>query len=180
MHHCIPFLRLDTSPASEPLTAAEAKLYLRVDGSTEDSAITRMIATARQAAESYMRRSLITQTWTIAYDEGAPAEVKLPRGPVQSITGVKIIAADGSQTTLNPAIYFLNAGKETLLFNAAPFGHIIEIAYVAGFGDASAVPDQIKQGMLAHIVAMYEDRGGATALPPAARALYNAYRVVAL
>jgi uncharacterized phiE125 gp8 family phage protein len=48
-------------PALEPLTLAETKLYLRVDHPDDDQAILRLIQTAREAAEEYLRRSLLTQ-----------------------------------------------------------------------------------------------------------------------
>ncbi len=43
-----------SAPASEPVTLAEAKLYLRVDAATEDTLIGELITAARVAAEQYL------------------------------------------------------------------------------------------------------------------------------
>lgn len=179
-YHTIPFLRLDTPPIAEPLTLEETKLYLRVDSEDEDDLITSLITVARQAAETYMRRSILTQSWVVAFDDYAPAEVNLPRGPVQEITSVKLISQDGGESIVSSATYYLSAGREKLCFNASPIGHIVEILYVTGYEDASDVPAAIKQGMLAHIAELFENRPGSVALPASARGLYNPYRVVSL
>lgn len=56
------------SPASEPVSLNEAKLWLRVDNSDEDSLIAELIATARESAEIYTRRSFISQTLQLTLD----------------------------------------------------------------------------------------------------------------
>ncbi|MCB2081366.1 MAG: phage head-tail connector protein [Hyphomicrobiales bacterium] len=175
-----PTLTLITAPAEEPLSLSEAKLYLRVDSSDEDSVITRMIATARQAAEHYTRRSFITQTWTLAYDDYAPAMVALPKGPVQSITSVKTIARDATETVISSSVYTMDAGKNRLLFDADILGLVVQITYVAGYGDASSIPEALKQGMLAHIADLYEQRPNYAGLPLTARDLYAPYRSLRL
>lgn len=180
IHHTIPFLRLETPPESEPLTLEQAKLYLRVDHDDEDDLITKLITVARQAAETYLRRSLLTQSWVVAFDDYAPAEILLPRGPVQEITSVKIIAQDGGQTVVSAAAYYLSAGREKLCFSASPIGHIVEVLYVTGHADTEDIPEAILQGMLAHIASLYENRPGSVALPAASRGLYNPYRAVSL
>lgn len=175
----IPFLTQETAPVSEPLILAEAKLYLRVDGVEEDTVITRMIAAARKAAEKYMRRSLITQSWKLSYDNYAPSEIFLPRGPIQSVSSVKIIARDSTETAIAASKYFLSSGKEKLVLDFAPLGHAVEIVYVAGFGDSTDVPDDIRQGMLAHVAGLYDNRHD-TALKKSMMSLYDSHRAVML
>jgi len=176
----IPYLFQEVAPSTEPVTLTEAKLHLRVDSADEDTLITRLITVAREAAEKYTKRSLITQTWKLVYDGYAPSEVFLPRGPIQSVTSAKIIARDNTETTIATNTYYLNSGKEKVVFDAAPFGHTVEIIYVAGYGDASNVPDSIKQGMLTHISHLYESRSADLSLPKNSIPLYDAYRVIKL
>jgi uncharacterized phiE125 gp8 family phage protein len=163
-------------PASEPLTLAETKLFLRLDAADVDALVTRLIAAARQAAEEYLRRSLITQSWSLAFDDSAPMLVDLPMGPVQSITSVVSTAQDGTPTNVAANQYLLGAGKRQLFFASPVIGNIVSITYVAGFGAAASVPEIIKQGMLHHIAAMFEGRA-VTVLPETSRALYAAWRV---
>ena len=61
-------LALSAAPATEPITLTEAKLWLKVDDSTDDDLITALIIAARQACEDYTHRSLITQTWQMTLD----------------------------------------------------------------------------------------------------------------
>lgn len=174
----VPFLSVVTAPATEPVTLEDAKLYLRVDGSTEDTLISTMITASRMAAEQYMRRSLITQVRKIAYDDYAPAVITVPFGPVQSIDSVKLISRDGTEVTVNSAYYTLAAGKEKVISDSSLLGSRVEITYTAGYGNASAVPASIRQGMLAHIACLFENRGGEGALPQLACALYKPYQVM--
>lgn len=171
-----------TAPASEPVTAAEAKLYLRVDGSDEDALIGDLIVAARMVAENWLKRSLITQAWKVAYDDGIPESVWLPMGPVSSVTSVVIVNHDASMQTVDSTNYWLNAAQNALVLNTSLIGFRVEITYATGYGNAAAVPKPIKQGMLAHIAAMYDCRGeaGEALLPEQTVALYQPYREVRL
>jgi uncharacterized phiE125 gp8 family phage protein len=56
------------APAAEPITLAEAKAWLRVDGTDEDTLITALIAAARTHVENFTRRALITQQFEVSFD----------------------------------------------------------------------------------------------------------------
>ncbi len=176
----IPYIIRVVEPVSEPVSLSEAKLYLRLDESRdEDVLVKQLIVAAREAAEHYLRKSLITQTWKMAFDGYVPSMVDLMRGPVQSITEVKIIDRDGSFTVVDNANYYLSADKQRICFEISILGHMIEITYVAGFGDSSKVPHSIKQGMLMHIAQMYDDRQ-AVVISSASQSLYNNFRGTSL
>ena len=120
-------LRLKTAPATEPITLTEAKLFLRVDASTEDDLITTMITAARQLAEEYTMRAFITQTWNLWLDHfpsnvrerwwdgvvtasekilqaGQPI-IAIPRPPLVSITHVKTYNIEGTASTFSSSSY---------------------------------------------------------------------------
>lgn len=173
-------LERGSAPAIEPLTLEEVKLYLRIDGSDEDTLVESLIAAVRESAEMYLRRSLITQSWVMAFEDYAPARVELPMGPVQSVTAVKSITRAGVETTISSSAYYLAAMKNILCFDASLAGDTVAIAYVAGHGDAATdVPAPIRDGMLCHLAARYENRT-VVSLPDAVRVLYAPYRVIAL
>lgn len=171
-----------TAPASEPVSVEEAKLYLRVDGSEEDTLLGDMIVAARMVAEETLKRSLITQSWKLAYDDYLPDMVLLPMGPVNAIDSVTVVNRDTSTQAIESDVYYLNAARDTLLLDSVIFGFRIEIVYGTGYGVASAVPQPIRHGMLAHIAAMYDARGldASVTLPEQALRLYMPFREVRL
>ena len=79
-----------TAPSSEPVTLTEAKLYLRVDNTTEDALISDLIVAARMDAEKYLKRSLISQTWQLSYNEYVERAVSLPMPPIANLEGRSI------------------------------------------------------------------------------------------
>lgn len=171
-----------TAPASEPLTLTETKLYLRVDGTDDDSLITDLIVASRLAAENTLRQSLITQSWKLAFDEYLTEQVYLPMGPVSSVTNVTLVDREGNNQTVSSSIYYLNAARNMLLLDSILFSFRVEIVYVTGFGAASVVPQDIKQGMLCHVAAMYDMRGmdETIIIPQQSMRLYAPYREVRL
>jgi uncharacterized phiE125 gp8 family phage protein len=176
-------LVLTTAPAIEPVTLAEAKAHLRIDGSAEDTLIASLIITSRLHIESAMGLAMITQSWSSIIDAWPPGrEVALPLRPVQSIAAVRLYAADGTIETL-PADTYLLDGAATparlVRHGAAPWpaptrsANGIEIALVAGFGATVAhVPAPIRQAVLLLVAHWHEHRepvqiGAPGALVPA-------------
>lgn len=171
-------LELVIPPEAEPISLEEAKLYLRVDGEDEDTVVTAMVAAARIAAEQHLRRSLMTQNWRLAYDDYLLSETWLPMGRVQSVGAVNLINRDGGSSELDSGSYYLNARRDTLICDATPFSHRIEVVYTSGYGDAEDVPEPIRQGLFQHIAALYENRSGNISMPEASKMFYAPYRVV--
>jgi len=172
-------LERSTAPASEPITLIEAKLYLRVDHANEDTLVSDLITASRMMAEGWLSRSLMPQSWKLAYDDGIAECIALPMGPVTGITSVTVFASDGTSQAINASYYWLNAAKNALVMNSALLGFRVEIIYATGYASAGDIPRPIRQGMLAHIAAMYDNRGDA-ALPDQAAILYAPYREVRL
>ncbi len=198
---------VDTAPASEPVTLDEAKAFLRVDTSDDNTLITDLIVAAREAAEAYTRRAFITQTlklWldrfpircTSGYDVDGFFElpisavvnsadfIYLPRQPLASVSSIVTYASDGTSSTLSTNVYGTDtAGGRVYLKEGQSWPAnlrdtaAIVITYVAGYGAASAVPSSIKTAIKMHVAAMYDGRGGC-AMPDGARAILTPYRIM--
>ena len=170
------------APDDEPLTLADAKAYLRVTHASDDMLIRDLIVGVRMTAEQWLKRSLLTQAWKLAYDDYTPECLPLPMGPVNSITSVVIINRDATSQTVDSSLYYLNAARDTLIFNSALVGFRIEVTYATGYGNADTVPMPIKQGMLAHIAALYDNRGELTdgGVPAYTASLYMPFRGISL
>ncbi len=174
-------LRLMTPPASEPISLASAKLFLRIEHAAEDETITRAITAARQAAEQYLRQPLLPQTWEYTVANPCPERVDLPFAPAQSITSITLTNEAGVSSTANVANYRLSVDGRQVLLNPAVSIERMTIRYVAGTATtASEVPAMLLQGMLHHIAVMMEQRDGTAPLPAQALACYQPYRRVTL
>jgi uncharacterized phiE125 gp8 family phage protein len=190
-------LVLTSGPAIEPVTLAEAKTHLRIDGNAEDTLILSLIVTSRLHIEAALGLALITQGWSYFIDAWPHGQqVVLPIRPVQSVSAVKLYAADESVTVVSAEAYQLDgAAVPPRLVRRGGLAwptpgraaNGIEIAFVAGYGDAAAdVPAPIRQAILLLTAHWHEHRepvaiGAATApVPPMVSELLQPYRQVRL
>ena len=90
-------LHLRSGPASEPLSLAETKLYLRVDHADEDTVISSLIETSRLQVEAALGLALISQQWTY-YADCWPLSgvVELPLRPVVTVDEIRVLDGDGA------------------------------------------------------------------------------------
>ena len=184
-------LTLNTPPAAEPVTLAEAKLHLKVDTADDDALITRLIAAARARAEWHTGRAFVTQTWTLHLDTWpCDGVIELPLPPLQAVASIVTTARDGSTTTLDPSRYTVDIASApariALAANTAPPTNLrrinaIAITFTAGYGDATEVPASIKEAILDLTGQMYANRGELPEeLPLDALALLAPYRILKL
>lgn len=185
---------LTSGPAAEPVTLAEAKAHLRVDGSAEDAVIASLITTARLHVEAALGLALITEGWSLLLDAWPEDAVRMPIRPVQAVSAVKVAAADGGVAVLPAERYLLDgAGHPPRLVPVGgplPDSGVpalgIEIAFTAGYGDVAAdVPEPIRQALLLLIAHWFEHREPAldaavTRIPSAVSELLLPYRAVRL
>ena len=168
------------APAAEPLTLSETKEFLRVPHNDDDSRIADMIITARSLAEQWMKRSLVTQSWKLTFADSICGTIRLPMGPVQSITSVVSISAGDVSTTIPTTAYALSASKDAIVVGSIISGYRIDVTYAAGYGAASVMPKPIKLGMLQHIAAMFDGQMTLAPIPDAVLGYYMPFRELML
>ena len=180
-------LTLITGPATEPVTLADAKLHLRVDGTVEDALIQTLISAARLTLEAHGNLAMINQTWALRLDRWPGSVVSLPIGPVSA---VQAIFVDG--VALANKAYVLVPGGEARIARAdnapwrTPSGLAggIEIRFDAGFGpEGTDVPRHLHHAILMLVAEWFENReagsrveAGYATLPPAVMRLISPYR----
>lgn len=164
----------DAGPSIEPITLAEAKTHLRVDGTDEESRITGLIVAARIAAENMTRRAFISRVFTWKLDRflnevTGDTTLRLPRSRVSAIGTLQYVDTSGTTQTLASSEYTLDGDTEPArLFPA--FGKFwpsirdvrqaVTIPFTAGYGSAASdVPDGIKEAMYAMIGDWFNNRG---------------------
>ena len=175
-----------TPPASEPLSLAEAKAWLRLDSSTEDDLVSALIVSARMIVEATTRRMLLTQSWRLVLDAWPQSNiVKIPLAPFQSVAAMRVYDRNNVAQPVAAALATIDASPDRarLYFSGNPPmpGRAIagiEIDVVAGYGALpSSLPEPIRQAMRMLVARWYENRGdieidsGAMRLPASVAAL---------
>lgn len=164
-------LSLVTAPAAEPVTTAEAKSHLRVDTTDDDTYIDSLVKSARLWVERTNGLGLVTQTWDGALDEfpGGDGVIVIPKYPLVSVSSVTYHDDDLSTSTVfssasyqvdiltRPPLIALKSGvswpADTLRASSG-----VVVRFVAGFGAASAVPEDIKHAIKLLVGSMYQNR----------------------
>lgn len=164
-------LTTTSAPAVEPVTTAEAKEYLRIDSSddSQNAILAILIKAARTRVEEYLRRSLITRTysWEMNGDDMRD-RIEIPRPPVQSVTSLTIYEEDSAGVETS----YTEAAENWQLVEASYLKHRNDgwevnrmdragtLVYVAGYGDASTdIPADILMVIFRLLALWYERRG---------------------
>jgi len=176
-------LQLVTPPAGEPVSLAEAKQHLRMDGGDDDLLIGSLITAARQAAETKTGRQLITARWKLVLDafpepslmqSATGASFSLPghaillaKCPVQSVVSIEYLDMNGATQVMPSGDYVLDVACEpariTPVFGKTwpptlPQMGAVSVTFDAGYGAASAVPEGLKSWIKLRVGSLYGHR----------------------
>jgi uncharacterized phiE125 gp8 family phage protein len=173
---------LVTPPTIEPLSLAEAKQHAVIVQTDDDVLISAYIVAARQAAESYLGRGLLTQTWRLQLSAWADAIALPMAAPLQSAPTAPLVQyydQSGVLQTLATSFYIVDTTSEPGRILRAPNQILpfvqydrldaITITYVCGWTAAAQVPELIKHGLRLYIAAQDADRTGGDASSETAR-----------
>jgi len=183
-------LTVTTVESEFAITSAEVKNWLRIDGSDDDTVISTLLKASHNWAKRYTARSITTQTLKLSidsvYDTDIPVKegnyvgidqditrrsILLPQSPVASISSVKYYDDADTESTFASSKYYLDSAGVPARFvlrngESYPTGlrvaNALEITYVAGYGGASDVPDDIKHACLIYTAWLFEHRGDGT------------------
>lgn len=160
-------LRRIAQPSTEPLTLAQAKLFLRVTDTSEDAYITALITVCREMIEDYTRQAFRSQTWKLTTNEWPDVTLWLPRAPLLSVESVKYYPADGgAQLTLSASLYHVSTGlmpgcitlKENESWpDLAVRPDAVEVNFTAGHADDTE-PKKMVQALRLLISNFFENR----------------------
>ncbi|HSR74980.1 MAG TPA: head-tail connector protein [Xanthobacteraceae bacterium] len=200
-------LRVVTPPEQEPVDVELVRRHCRVDADYDDDLLVIYAASARQWAEAWLNRALITQElrYTISHSPPPTASplvpqslivfplnwpplirrpIALPRAPC---TAVKSVAWGPADEELQPAasdLYAVNLGVEPaqvmIRHSLVPIVPTMSVAFdfIAGYGEPDDVPGPIKSGILLLTAYLYEGRGDVNSeMPEAPWQLMAPYRL---
>ncbi len=171
-------LTLLTPPIAEPLSLSEAKTYLRVSHSADDGLIAELIIAARQMVETRLAMGLIDQSWQQDFCVGEGGRARLLRTPVSAISAGVEITQTGESAIDVSAIKILEP-KRGLIETGFKQGTQLRLTFTVGFGDASAVPADMKQALRLLLAHFYENRiadKSVTGLPSEFGSILESYR----
>jgi uncharacterized phiE125 gp8 family phage protein len=160
------------APAVEPVLLAEAKEHLRLDGSSEDTVLSALIAAARVAVEGQTRRVLITQKWRAFVEPWPEDGVTLPVVPAKGVDALRAIDADGNATVLDPESYEFDPADGSVTIDPVEGAVRYEIDFTAGYGASGMdVPQPLRQAIRLLVTHWFEHRsavilGESSAAPP--------------
>ena len=185
-------LKVNTLATNPLFTTADAKDFLKVDTTADDTLIDNLIKAATQSCEIYTNRYFLDTLVTQYADKWADIE-NLYKSPVSSITHIKYYDSDDSLQTLAGTVYLLDEVSQPARIGLKPnqsYPNIanrinaIEVKYTVGYGTAaSSVPEAIRQAVLITIGNWYENRQTvitgriATELPLSSQYLLNQYKI---
>jgi hypothetical protein len=121
-------IKIDTAWSTSAVATSDQKSFMRVDFSDDDSLITELIKASQNVIETYLNRSITTQTLSLFLDrlpfyndiklqEGiytAPDLeyntnfIVLPKAPVASVTHVKYYDNDDNASTFAATNYYVD------------------------------------------------------------------------
>lgn len=176
-------LQVTAIPAEEPVSRAEAIEHLREDtDQAQGTLIDALITAARQWAEEYLRRALVTTEYTLTLDNFglaweqdpisfstgcAQSTLYLPVADVQTVDAIRYIDTAGAQQTLATSNYRVDVSSLIARVTPAygytwpdlrPITNAVEVDFTAGYGGAEDVPEPIKAAIKFLVAHWYDNR----------------------
>jgi uncharacterized phiE125 gp8 family phage protein len=151
-------MSLDTANAL--VTLAEAKEFLKITGTSEDTLIEGFINKASIWANDFTQRLLLSRALTEYYDGDGDNELMLKQYPVSALTNLydDVLRAFGAGTAINIASdVVLDSEKGIVrLWNQAVAFNVgianVKVVYTAGY---ATVPETIKEAVLIYVGHLY-------------------------
>lgn len=182
---------LISPPASEPISLAEAKQYLRVEHDADDTLIAALTTAARNAVELSTRRVLMAQRWRVTlHCWPASGRIVSPVNPLISLVAARVRGESEASTALDPAAFTLDTVSVPglIMFERTRVKEPgralagIELDIEAGYRAAADVPAPLTQAIRLLLAQSYEQRDQVRpdALPETVAALVAPFRVLSL
>ena len=160
---------------------AEVRDFVRIDHDADDVAIDAFLRSAASLCEDFTGQMLIARSVTDMLP-ALHAWQKLKRLPVQSISVVEQVAADGIASVLAVADYAMDIDSDGIgwvRLHRSNGGSRIRVTYMSGLAtDWDELPAGLRQGIVRMAGYLYANRDGVDAggPPSAVTALWRPYR----
>ena len=189
MYRSLKEVTLSTTPL---FTTAEAKDFLKVYTTADDTLIDNLIKAATESCQIYTNQYFLN-TVVEQYSDKWSEVYTLYKSPVSAITHIKYYDTNDSEETLDDSNYILDdvskparigLAVDATLPSLSDRINAVHVKYTVGYGTASTdVPDGIKQAVLLTLGNWYENRQTvitgrtATELPLSSQYLLDQYKI---
>ncbi len=136
---------------TEPVTVAEVKTYLQLEGTAYDAILTPLITAVRRQIEAYCNLSLVPKSIRVQIYNTSTYPVTLPFGPVDGISSV-LWKKCPAQWVAQVAVYDYNADDDFNLDMSESGLFQIEYATAANDNDA------LKQAIIMQVGYLFTQR----------------------
>lgn len=150
-------IQVTSDLASEPVTATEAKLHLKIDYTDEDDLITSLIKVARQQLEKWSGLSFGAKTIKL-FMASHKLSIPLPYGYIDTVTSVKASRFESGETTLTSGDHYLLVGNTHKTLTMYAHYNNLEITYTTQALNAS-FSESVKAAIKAQVAFLYNNRG---------------------
>lgn len=160
---------VSVAPVNKPLTLTEVKNHLRLDvaDTSEDDYLNFLINAVALFGEKYTKKDFITRTYETYRDNFCDLEIR--KSPIQAVSTVERLV-DDVLTEVPTTVWFVTKSNtyphlslkvdQSWPTDTDDREQAIKITFTAGLGDdATDIPGDYKNAMLAHIAFIYENRG---------------------
>jgi uncharacterized phiE125 gp8 family phage protein len=161
---------------------ADAKTYLRIDGTDEDALLATLAGAAIGLCERFTGLTLLSAARTDVVPACSPEWQRLPATPVSAIASVASLDPLGVATALPVEAYAIDidaSGDGWVRLTAPTAASRLQVGYTAGIAaDWPSLAEPLRQGVIRLVAHLYAHRDAADdAGPPAAvAALWRPYR----
>jgi uncharacterized phiE125 gp8 family phage protein len=172
-------LKLATDGKGEPIIElADAKRQLNIDHGDDDTKLTELCERVTEmfdGADGWLKRALRTQDWILVLPSfyagmNCYGHIVLPLPPLQTVTAIKYLDADGTEQTISTSVYrVVNNGTEPSVVMLVSgqywpthgcYPDAVRFEFTAGYGDETTdVPQRIRHAALVLLSHLYEYRG---------------------
>ena len=162
-------IKINSTTGSEIITAADVKLFSRIDTSADDALIADMITEARIYAENIICSDIVAKNRTLYVSE-ILERIELPFSPIASVSSITVDGTSATHTAYGIDNQFIE-------LKALPAKEV-KITYITS-GQSDGL---LKQALLQMVSTMYDNRADfktgtiVTEIPTQARQILSGYK----
>lgn len=182
----MPYYALTNTP-TVPVSLSDAKSFLRVDFTKDDSLITSLISSAVEWGERFTNSNFSQHDWEGFYEDVCFTNheiygfLPLERSPITAVTSVEVSTSGIFSAITDFIRKQRNSYDRILITQTQDIDDTVAYTYKVTFSSGYAtLPDAIKTAILEHVAFLYENRADAPSDPPnQIKELYRPFRHVA-